>query len=779
MSQRAAKSVLPIMTFVVFGEIAVLILAAFSAWRTIGQPSATLLIDPFGSYSNVALSGWPPSTDGLHLKLHFPIRLQSVDGVEVGPGTHYDDLPAHRVRQLLQQRWEQGGRTVRLRFGDEPGAIEVKVPLTRITAAQIWPLFTVYAAMALCMGACGLLVFVLARHHPGGRAYLLLAASGFLFLATFVDYHSRASLTPLFMLGYCGTDVALVWLAFSFPSLPAHLLKFLRPWHPLAVAIAVGDIAWTVCAPFFGSDAMTPRIVMSVGISISLLLLATSMIVRFFWGKREERGVIQSALWGLGAVPVIIAVATTTTLLTSARILQTFIPLGGFFIPLAVGYALIKHNVFDTRVVMTRRLVRITVLLLTIGMVAVGWQALDALPGAATRILIPTLAITGLLVATFVVLSRLADRFLFGAARLFQPTIEQLSDHLAHLRQPGEISAVIEELTRQCVPVQSSRVVLPADFRDLAGLSLERLQHGERYWIGGIEKRRLLFPMRSLGELRAVLAVDTIPGVPPFSSADMALIEAVASVGAVSLHNADVVCELDELRRLDQAVSSEGKRLAIGTLAAEVSHEIAYSLNYFRFMLRQVGSGKPPASDEVEIGHEEIERLERMLASLRRLRSPSPVSKPVPLLATVRRALGLLKEILAERRLQCSLDIAPEQVVQADPDAILQVFANLLRNGARAVAEGGQIGVRAYPRKDGYVIDVWDNGPGVPEHLKEAIFSPWVTTRKDGSGLGLAVSLRIARAHGWDLDLHREEDRTVFRIIVPGGSAPTNLVTVD
>nr|WP_242593362.1 ATP-binding protein [Corallococcus exiguus] len=98
---------------------------------------------------------------------------------------------------------------------------------------------------------------------------------------------------------------------------------------------------------------------------------------------------------------------------------------------------------------------------------------------------------------------------------------------------------------------------------------------------------------------------------------------------------------------------------------------------------------------------------------------------------------------------------------------VLQVFANLLRNGAQAVESGGRVGVRASLAEGGIQVECWDSGPGVPETLRDSIWNPWVTTKEGGSGLGLAITQRLVSSLGWRISLERKEERTCFCIHVP------------
>ena len=110
-------------------------------------------------------------------------------------------------------------------------------------------------------------------------------------------------------------------------------------------------------------------------------------------------------------------------------------------------------------------------------------------------------------------------------------------------------------------------------------------------------------------------------------------------------------------------------------------------------------------------------------------------------------------------------------MVKADRTRLEQVLVNLLVNAIEAMPDGGELSVTVAVNLQAHPpvvrVTVEDNGPGIPDSLLDRIFDPYFTTKREGTGMGLALCDKIVSQHNGNLEYHRVAGRTVFEFTLP------------
>lgn len=203
--------------------------------------------------------------------------------------------------------------------------------------------------------------------------------------------------------------------------------------------------------------------------------------------------------------------------------------------------------------------------------------------------------------------------------------------------------------------------------------------------------------------------------------------------------------------------------------AAGLAHETRNPLNIIRGLAQMI-SRQPDTPAEVrEKSHEIVNEADKVAAQLNEFINysrPREVRRTVLALGSViSEVVRTLNYDLEEKKI--ALRVTGEQLnIEADEQLLRQALFNLLMNAIQAVDGAGEIQILAARQNASEArIEIRDNGPGVPPERRQEIFKPYVTTQKQGTGLGLAVVQQIVLAHGWEVDCIANDPKgAVFRI---------------
>jgi two-component system, NtrC family, sensor histidine kinase HydH len=256
-------------------------------------------------------------------------------------------------------------------------------------------------------------------------------------------------------------------------------------------------------------------------------------------------------------------------------------------------------------------------------------------------------------------------------------------------------------------------------------------------------------------------------------------------VQAVAVRLRQVMEELQQARR--QAMSAE-RLAAVGELAAGVAHELRNPLTSIKLLVqtavqRQHQTAMP--GKQLQVVEQEIARMENTIQGLLDFARPPELHRVHhDLRTTVRRALNLVEGRAKHQNVAVVEQLSETPVVvDGDPEQLHQILVNLLLNGIEAMPQGGSLTV-ALRAGDGNGrvcrVSVSDSGSGIPPPVLDRIFEPFVTSKEHGTGLGLAVSNRIAKEHGGTLLANnRTEGGAMFTLELPLSTEDTNGKTLS
>jgi signal transduction histidine kinase len=222
--------------------------------------------------------------------------------------------------------------------------------------------------------------------------------------------------------------------------------------------------------------------------------------------------------------------------------------------------------------------------------------------------------------------------------------------------------------------------------------------------------------------------------------------------------------DVESVREIESDLELSRRLAAIGRLTAGVGHEVKNPINaivvHLELMRNKLGDADHRAMRHLEVIESEIQRLDRVVQTLVDFSRPVELQlKEQDLRRVVSAVLMLASAELETRDVHVESDL-PDRPVMAkvDSDLLKQALLNVVLNGAQAMAEGGKLKVRLAEDGRMALLSIHDQGGGIPDDVRDKIFDLYFTTKKDGSGIGLAMTYRIVELHNGSIEV--ESDAT-------------------
>lgn len=230
-----------------------------------------------------------------------------------------------------------------------------------------------------------------------------------------------------------------------------------------------------------------------------------------------------------------------------------------------------------------------------------------------------------------------------------------------------------------------------------------------------------------------------------------------------------VLREVTDLKRIERDIWQAEKMTALGRLASSLAHEVGNPLGAIDIQLqllqedleRAGGEFAPRAVRRVTVARTEMRRLEGIVRNVLRFSRPPALHlrrmSPNDLLAHVH---ALVEPEARERGIRLELELDRTlPAIEVDENQLSQALLNVLINSFQAVSPGGRIGLRSSLDGTQVLVEVDDDGPGIPAADLERVFEFYYTTKEEGTGLGLSIAQRIVHQHGGAIEVTSEEGR--------------------
>jgi two-component system nitrogen regulation sensor histidine kinase GlnL len=280
----------------------------------------------------------------------------------------------------------------------------------------------------------------------------------------------------------------------------------------------------------------------------------------------------------------------------------------------------------------------------------------------------------------------------------------------------------------------------------------------------------------------SIAEYDVLLEGPRLSARPVTIQAALAGEGAdllvLALHERAIA------EQMDRQFGHRNAARSMTAMAAMLAHEVKNPLSGIRGAAQLLEQDADDAGRQLtQLICDETDRIVALVDRMEAFSDHQPLARGSVNIHEVLERVRKVAQSGFARHVRFSEEYDPSlPLVHGNRDLLVQVFLNLVKNAAEALpAGGGEIMLAtAYrhgrrlataggerPRQVPLMVSIADNGPGIPEDLRAQLFDPFVTTKRNGSGLGLALVAKVIGDHGGIIEFDSQPRRTVFRVFLP------------
>ena len=273
--------------------------------------------------------------------------------------------------------------------------------------------------------------------------------------------------------------------------------------------------------------------------------------------------------------------------------------------------------------------------------------------------------------------------------------------------------------------------------------------------------------------------LSTAAGAPGSIAVVLLSVDMMESLGATSFPGrvpaiAVRLRDPEATRQIGRQLQTADRLSAISRISGGVAHEVKNPLNailmHVELARMKLAKGDCDLDPQMEIISREILRLDRVVKTFLDFTRPVELNlSEIPLDEFMKEIVDLARPQAAFAGIEIDVDQRTDGVtIRADRDLLKQAVLNVAVNAIEAMPAGGHLRFESALLHDEAEIRIGDSGPGIPPELREKIFRLYFTTKKEGSGIGLAMTFRIVQLHDGTIDFSSEPGKgTTFTMRLP------------